>query len=107
MQQIRSFFVVSKELQAVRDTQKQMQYIQNANRKLISEHLHIFKNKIHEKRNSDQLFYSVAQLPVASLLSLYYSNIKAYRAALFAYHINMLKSVPALLSHYVPMSLLN
>ena len=40
-----------------------------------------------------------------SLLALYYSNIKAYRAALSAYHINMLDSNPARLSHYVPMSL--
>ena len=63
-------------------------------------------------RNCDQLLYSRQQVnfnfdTFASLLSLYYSNIKAYRAALLAYHINMLNSVPALLSHHVPMPLLD
>ena len=106
------FFIVSKELQAIRDIQQQMQDIQNANWKIISEQMQIFKDNIREMRNCDQLLYSRQQInfnfdTVASLLSLYYSNIKAYRAALFAYHINMLNSVPALLSHYVPMSLLD
>ena len=106
------FFIVSKELQAIRDFQKQMQDIQNANWKLISEQLPIFKNNIHKMRNCDQLLYSRQQGnfnfdTVASQLSLYYSNIKAYRAALFAYLINMLNNVPVPLSHYVPMSLLD
>ena len=47
------FFVVSKELQAIRDIQKQMQDIQNANWKPISEQLQIFKNNVHEMRNCD------------------------------------------------------
>ena len=106
------FFIVSKELQAIRDIQKHMQEIQNANWRTISTQMDIFRKNIHEMRNCDQLLYSRQQVnfnfdTVSSLLSLYYSNIKAYRAALFAYHINMLNSIPALLSHYVPMSLLN
>ena len=57
--------------------------------------------------NCGQLLYSRKQInfnfdTVASLISLYYSNIKAYIAALVAYHINMLNSVPALVSHYLP-----
>ena len=96
----------------LRDIQKQMQDIQNANCKLISEQLQIFRKIIHEMRNCDQLLFSRQQVninfdTVASLLSLYYLNIKTYRAALFAYHINMFNSVPANLFDYVPMSLLN
>ena len=105
------FFLISKKLQAIRDIQKQMQD-KNANWKIISEQLQIFKDNIHEMRNCDQLLYSRQQVnftfdTVASFLSFYYSNNKAYRAALFAYHIDMLNSVPALLSNYVPMSLLH
>ena len=40
-------------------------------------------------------------------MSLFYSNLKSYRAALFAYRINLLNSIPALLNKYVPMSLLS
>ena len=42
---------------------------------------------------------------IASPLSLSYSNIKAYQAALFAYRINLLDSVAAVLNKYVPRSL--
>ena len=109
---IQKIFVVSKESHAIRDIQKQVQDIQNANWKLISEQLQIFKNDIHEMRNCDQLLYSRQRVnfnfdTVASRLSLYYSSIKAYRTALFAYLINMFNSVPAKLSHYVRMSLLD
>ena len=71
-----------------------------------------FKQDMHLMRNCDQMLYSRQQInfnfdTVSSLLSLFYSNIKSYRAALFAYRINLLNSIPALLSKYVPMSLLS
>ena len=56
------FLIVSKELQAIRDIQKQMQDIQNANWKFISEQLQNFKDNIHEKRSCDQLLYSRQQV---------------------------------------------
>ena len=104
------FFIVSKEIQAIRQIQNQKQDIQKVNGKLISEQLQIFQNNIHEMLNCDQLLYSRQQVnfifdSFASLFPLYYSNIGAYRVALFANHIKMLNSVPALLSHFVPMSL--
>ena len=105
------FYIVSRELQSIYDVQNQMAEIQNANWQLISEQLETFRQDIHEMRNCDQLLFTRQQInfnfdPVASLLALFYSNIKAYSAALFAYRLNLLNSVPALLNKYVPMSLL-
>ena len=49
------FLIVSKDLQVIRDVQKQKQDRQNANWKVIAEQLQIFKDNIHEMRNCDQL----------------------------------------------------
>ena len=105
------FYIVSRELQSIYDVQNQMAEIQNANWHLISEQLETFRQDIHEMRNCDQLLFTRQQInfnfdTVASLLALFYSNIKAYSAALFAYRLNLLNSVPTLLNKYVPMSLL-
>ena len=105
------FQVVSKELKTIYDIQSQMTEIQNANWQVISDQLEKFRKDIHDMRNCDQLLYTRQQInfnfdTISSLLSLYYSSIKAYRAAFFAYRMNLLNSVPALLDHYVPMSLL-
>ena len=43
---------------------------------------------------------------IASFSSLFYSNVKSYRAALFAYRVNLLNSIPALLNNFIPMTLL-
>ena len=65
-------------------------------------------------RNCDQLIFTRQQInfnfdTIASLLSLFYSNVKSYRAALFAYRLNLLNSIPALLNlnNLSPMSLLD
>ena len=89
-----------------------MREIQNSNWKTISDQMEIFRLDIHLMRNCDQLLYSRQQInfnfdTISSLLSLFYSNLKCYRAALFAYRINLLNSIPALLNKYVPMSLLS
>ena len=106
------FYIVSKELHKLHDLQEQMRSIQNANREVMATQMDTFKQDMHLMRNCDQMLYSRQQInfnfdTVSSLLSLFYSNIKSYRAALFAYRINLLNSIPALLSKYVPMSLLS
>ena len=106
------FYIVSKELHKLHDLQNQMREIQNSNWKTISDQMEIFRQDIHLMRNCDQLLYSRQQInfnfdTISSLLSLFYSNLKSYRAALFAYRINLLNSIPALLNKYVPMSLLS
>ena len=106
------FFVVGKELQAIRDLQQQMADIQNANWQTITAQFEAFRDDIHRMRNCDQLLFTRQQInfnfdTVASLLSLFYSNVKSYRAALFAYRLNLLNSLPALLNKFVPMSLLD
>ena len=105
------FFVVGKELQAIRDLQQQMADIQNANWQTIYAQFEAFRDDIYRMRNCDQLF-TRQQInfnfdTVASLLSLFYSNVKSYRAALFAYRLNLLNSLTALLNKFVPMSLLD
>ena len=50
---------------------------------------------------------SISTLIRFLLCSHCFIQTKSYRAALFAYWINLLNSIPALLSKYVPMSLLS
>ena len=106
-----NFYIVSKELHKLND-QEQMRSMQNANWEVMATQMDTFKQDVHLKRNCDEMLYSRQQInfnfdTVASLLSLFYSIIKSYRAALFAYRINLLNSIPALLSKYVPMLLLS
>ena len=106
------FFVVGKELQAIRDLQQQMADIQNANWQTITAQFEAFRDDIHCMKNCDQLLFTRQQInfsfdTVASLLSLFYSNVKSYRAVLFAYRLNLVNSLPALLNKFVPMSLLD
>ena len=106
------FYIVSNELRTLRDIQNEMREIQNSNWKLISDQMETFRKDIHLMRNCDQLLYSRQQInfnfdTISSLLSLFYANVKSYRAALFAYHVNLLNSIPTLLNQYVPMSLLS
>ena len=106
------FYIVSKELRTLHNIQRQMNELQNSNWHVITNQLETFRDNIHEFRNCDQLLFSRQQInfnfdTIATLLTLFYSNIKSYRAALFAYHVNMMNSIPALLNRYVPMSLLS
>ena len=71
-----------------------------------------FRDDIHVMRKCDQFLFTRQQInfnfdTVASLLSLFYSNVKSYRAALLADRFNLLNSIPALLNQYIPMSLLD
>ena len=81
------FLIVGQELKAIRDLQAQMIEVQNANWQTISQQFETFRRDIHEMRNCDQLLFTRQQInfnfdTVASLLSLFYSNVKSYRSAL-------------------------
>ena len=43
---------------------------------------------------------------ISSFLSLIHSNVKSYRAALYAFQMNIMNAIPSLLTQYVPNSLL-
>ena len=106
------FYNVNKELHKLHELQEQMRSIQNANWEVMATQMDPFKQDVHLEGNSDQMLLSRQHInftfdTVSSLLSLFYSNKKGYRAALFAFRINLLNSIPALLSEYVPMSLLS
>ena len=94
------FRVVSKELKAIHDIQNQMAEIQNENWEVIQNQLETYRNEIHKMRNCDQLLFTRQQInfnfdTIASLLSLYYSSIKSYRAAFFAYRKNSMYITPS------------
>ena len=97
------FFIVSMELRTLREVQSQMREIQNANWATVSEQMEAFRHDIHVMRNCDQFLFTRQQVnfnfdTVSSLLSLFYANIKSYRAALFAFHVNVMNSIPTLLN---------
>ena len=84
---------------------------QNGNWCAIEKQFNVFQQNIHEMRSCDQLLYTRQQVKfnfvtISSLLSLIYSNVKSYRAALSAFQMNIMNAVPSLLTQYVPMSLL-
>ena len=104
-------FRVSKDLALLHEIQNQIIETQNENWQKIDRQFQVFRNNIHNMRNCDQLLYTRQQVnfnfdTISSLHSLIYSNVKAYRAALFAFHMNIMNAIPSLLSKYVPLSLL-
>ena len=106
-----NFFCVSKDLVLLHEIQNQIIETQNENWQKIERQFQVFCDNIHDMRNCDQLLYTRQQVnfnfdTISSLLSLIYSNVKAYRAALFAFQMNIMNAIPSLLSKYVPMSLL-
>ena len=105
------FFRVSKELEMLHGIQRQIIETQNQNWRAIEKQFNTFQQNIHEMRNCDQLLYTRQQVnfnfdTISSLLSLIYSNVKSYRAALYAFQMNIMNAIPSLLTQYVPMSLL-
>ena len=82
--------------------------IQNHNWQLIDEQLDTFANNIHILGNCDQLLISRQQIKFDSFSSLFllaYANIRTYRAALYAFRINLMTANPTLLKKRLPVSL--
>ena len=103
-------FLVSKELAELKKVQDELISIQNHIWKIIDEQLDTFANNIHILRNCDQLLISRQQInfnydSFSSLLSFAYANIKTYRAALYAFRMNLMTAVPTLSKKHLPMSL--
>ena len=89
-----------------------MQELHKASWRNFADQLETLCDNIYVVRNCDQSLFSRQQInfnfdTVSSLLSLIYANLKSFWAAFFAYHINMLNSIPARLRNYVRMSFLN
>ena len=87
-----------------------MQDNQNKNWKVVQDQFYIFEKNFHLLRDCTQMLFSNQQLninldTVASLLSIFYADIKSYRSALYAYSISLLNSIPILLDKRLPMSL--
>ena len=104
------FFMVSNELAEIREIQRQMSETQNKNWAVVEEQFDILEYNIHILRDCDQMLYSNQQInfnfdSAAALLTLLYSDVKSYRAALYSYRLNLLNSIPTLLQKHLPMSL--
>ena len=87
-----------------------MQDNQNRNWEIIEEQFAVIDENFHVLRDCDQILYSNQQLnfnfdTIASLLSIIYADVKSYRAALYAYKVNMQNSIPILLQKRLPMFL--
>ena len=104
------FFLVSKELAELKKVQDEMFSIHNHNWKIIDEQLDTFANNIHILRNCYRLLIFRQQVnfnydSFSSLLSFAYANIKTYRAAFYAFRMNLITAVRTLLKKHLPMSL--
>ena len=102
--------MVSKELAQLHAIQKELVRTQHENWKIVEEQFQVFHSNIHILRDCTQLLYTNQQLnfnfdTVASLLSMIYTNIKSYRAALFSYRLTLVGSIPTLLQRHLPMAL--
>ena len=51
------FFMVTRELEALKSVQKEMLEVQNRNWRIIEEHFEVFQQNIHVLRDSDQLLF--------------------------------------------------
>ena len=79
---------------------------QNENWQRIEKQFQVLRKNVH-MRNCDQLLYTRQQVNVnfdtiSSLFSLVYSNVKAYRAALFALQMNIMNAIPPCFQNIFP-----
>ena len=104
------FFMVEKEMAALHDIQRELVDTQNKNGARIQQQFDVFELKFHVLRNCNQLLFSNQQLnfnfdTLSSLLAMIHASIKSFRAALFAFRMNILNSIPGILRGHLPMSL--
>ena len=104
------FFMVEDELAALHDIQRELVDTQNKNWALIQQQFDVFEHNFHVLRDCNQLLFSNQQLnfnfdTFSSLLAMIHASIKSYRAALFAFRMNILNSIPVILRGHLPLSL--
>ena len=100
-----NFFRVSKDLALLHEMQNLIKETQNENRQKIEKQFQVNRDNIHDMRNCDQLLYTPQQVKlnfdtISSLLLLIYSNIKAYRAALCTFQMNVMNAFPPAFKNY-------
>ena len=105
-----NFFLISNELSEIQKAQIELTENQNKNWEIVQKQFDVFEQNIHILRDCNELLFSNQQLnfnfdTVSSLLSILYADTKSYRSALYAYKVNLLSSIPILLSKRLPMSL--
>ena len=106
----KKFFMVENELAALHEIQKELVETQDKNWNIIQQQFDIFERNFHVLRDCNQLLFSNQQLnfnfdTLSSLLAMIHASVKSYRAALFAFRMNILNSIPVILRGHLPMSL--
>ena len=106
----RKFFLVAKELAEIHEIQEEMYRTQNENWKKVTEQFAVVQQNFNILQSCMQLQFSSQQLnfnfdTAASVLLTLYADIKSYRAALYAFRLNVINSIPTLLDKRLPMSL--
>ena len=106
----KKFFMVENELAALHDIQRELVATQDTNWNIIQQQFDIFEHNFHVLRDCNQLLFSNQQLnfnfdTLSSLLAMIHASVKSYRAALFAFRMNILNSIPVILRGHLPMSL--
>ena len=104
------FFLVADKLAEVNAIQQEMIQNQQENWKVIEDQFKVIQHNFEILRDCDQYLFSNQQLnfnfdTAASLLSLLYSDVKSYRAALYAFKTNIMNAIPTLLDKRLTMSL--
>ena len=87
-----------------------METNQNRNWDIVEQQFEVFNNNFHILRDCSQILYTQQQLnfnydTVTALLLTLYADIKSYRAALYAYRLNLVNALPSLLEKRFPISL--
>ena len=105
------FFMVAGELRDVRAKQQVIIDTQNKNWEAASKQFAIIRNNTNEMRNCLQYLYTRQQtghhsIILQSFFQTLYTNIKSYRAALYAFRINILNALAPLINQYLPISLI-
>ena len=95
---------------ALHDIQRELVDTQNKNWALLQQHFDVVKPNFYVLRVSNQLFFFNQRLnfncdTLLLLLEMIHASVKSYRAALFAFRMNILNSIPAIRRSHLPMSL--
>ena len=105
------FYVVAGELKDIKRAQDQIIQTQNENWEMAEKQFAVLRQNTHHMRNCVQFLYVREQtnhhaLMLSNLFQVIFTNIKSYRAALYAFRVNLLNSLTPLKNSFLPMSLI-
>ena len=105
------FYFVAGELKDIKRAQDQIIQTQNENWEMAEKQFAVLRQNTHHMRNCVQFLFVREQtnhhaLMLSNLFQVIFTNIKSYRAALYAFRVNLLNSLTPLKNSFLPMSLI-